>query len=144
MLRAFLLTENTLIRDGDFCLERLLERVNDFSDIYGNLITRSLSKNMAGPVVESQLSRSPSQSPRLDQQQNSRLDTLIDTVTKYYDACSFSEGFNLIMAELRQVNILLLFHVKMNLFFNDSHPWTMAKAVKQGDYSELQPLEIVL
>ena len=51
MLRAFLLTENTLIRDGDFSLERVLGRANEFSDIYGNLVTRSLSKNIAGPVV---------------------------------------------------------------------------------------------
>ena len=46
------MTENTLTRDGDFSLEKLLERTNDFSDIYGNLVMRSLGKNIAGPVLE--------------------------------------------------------------------------------------------
>ncbi len=138
MLRAFLLTENTLIRDGDFSLERVLGRANEFSDIYGNLVTRSLSKNIAGPVVDNSLFQP------VELGSNSRLDSLVKAVTKEYDACSFSEGFELIMKELRQVSILLLFHFKMNQFFNDSHPWTMAKAMKQGNESELQPLTAIL
>ena len=138
MLRAFLLTENTLTRDGDFSLERVLERANEFSDIYGNLVMRSLSKNIAGPVVDHPLCQP------VELGSNSRLDSLVEAVTKQYDACSFSEGFDLIMKELRQVSIILLFHIEMNQFFNDSHPWTMAKAMKQGNDSELQPLKAIL
>ena len=108
MLRAFLLTENTLIRDGDFSLERVLERTNEFSDIYGNLIMRSLSKNIAGPVLDHPCL----QLDKLSTTRNCRLDNLVEAVTKQYDACCFSDGFDLIMKELRQVSFFTNSHLR--------------------------------
>ena len=51
MIRGFLLTEDTLHRDGDFSTEVLLRRTSEMADVYGNLLMRSLGKAIASPVL---------------------------------------------------------------------------------------------
>lgn len=129
LIRAYLLTENTLTRDGDFSLEKLLERTNDFSDIYGNLVMRSLGKNIAGPVLERGVG-----TVQASEETRDRLRHLIDGVTDKYDHVLFSEGYELVTAEMRT----------MNTFFNEMHPWTITKEVKAGDDSNLPTLTSIL
>ena len=50
MIRGFLLTEDTLHRDGDFSTELLLHKTSEMADVYGNLLMRSLGKAIASPV----------------------------------------------------------------------------------------------
>ena len=102
LIRGYLLTENTLVHDGDFSLELLLSRVNDFSDIYGNLITRSFGVNIAGPVLAKQQS-DEIRDVEIKQSSKDRLNCLVDTVSQKYDQYAFSEGYELIMNELRYV-----------------------------------------
>lgn len=92
------MTENTLVRDGDFSLEKLLERTNDFSDIYGNLVMRSLGRNIAGPVLERGIGTVQASEGTRD-----RLRLLIDGVSKKFDHVLFAEGYELITAEMRTV-----------------------------------------
>ena len=76
--------------------------MNDFSDIYGNLITRSLGVNIAGPVLAKQQSEEI-QTIEIEQSSRDRLDCLVDAVSQKYDQYAFSEGYELIMNELRYV-----------------------------------------
>lgn len=103
MIRGYLLTENTLVHDGDFATELLLSRTNDFSDIYGNLMTRSLGKNIAGPLLETSQKELEMITPELASQD--RLKMLVESVSKKYDQYAFSEGYELVMNELRNVRI---------------------------------------
>ena len=144
LIRGYLLTENTLVHDGDFSLDLLLSRVNDFSNIYGNLITRSLGVNIAGPVLSKQQDVEI-QKVDIDQSARDRLNCLVDTVSQKYDQYAFSEGYELIMNELRYVSgIVEVIQRQMNGYFNDSHPWTIAKEVKSGNEHCLPSLAHIL
>lgn len=109
------MTENTLTRDGDFSLEKLLERTNDFSDIYGNLVMRSLGKNIAGPVLERGVG-----TVQASEETRDRLRHLIDGVTDKYDHVLFSEGYELITAEMRTVRFWWSDHEDEHLLQRDA------------------------
>ena len=103
------------MRDGDFSLEKLLERTNDFSDIYGNLVMRSLGRNIAGPVLERGIG-----TVRASEGTRDRLRHLVDEVSKKYDHVLFAEGYELIIAEMRTVLLWRSNHEDEHLLQRDA------------------------
>lgn len=99
LIRFYLLSHDTLQHDGNFATHYLLQSIHQLADIYGNLVMRSLSKNIAGPLFEwNELS-----TIQVKKQTSERLQNLTKEVTKQYDAFSFCNGFDSILNELKTV-----------------------------------------
>ena len=47
-----------------------------------------------------------------------------------YDAFAFCDGYRLVLEELKAVGARCAGDSQMNLFFNEQHPWTLAKDPK--------------
>ena len=99
VIRFYLLSHDTLQHDGNFATHYLIQSIHQVADIYGNLVMRSLSKNIAGPLFEwNELS-----TIQVKKQTSERLQNLTKEVTKQYDAFSFCNGFDSILNELKTV-----------------------------------------
>lgn len=125
LVRAYLLTEDTLQRDGDFATEHLLRMTRDLADLYGNLLMRSLGKAIATPVLQT-----GSDGTTVTEETTQRLQRLVAGVKERYDAFAFCDGYRLVLEELKAVGVRCAGDSQMNLFFNEQHPWTLAKDPK--------------
>lgn len=101
LIRAYLLTENTLQRDGDFATEHLLHMTKDLADMYGNLLMRSLGKAIATPVLQAEQVRPMPVAEATEQ----RLQRLVAEVKQRYDAFAFCDGYQLVLEELKAVGV---------------------------------------
>ena len=54
----------------------------------------------------------------------------MEGVKRRYDRFAFCEGYELVMNELKAVCLYSSPYMKMNLLFNEQHPWTLAKEEK--------------
>ena len=81
LVRAYLLTEDTLQRDGDFATEHLLRMTKDLADLYGNLLMRSLGKAIATPVLQA-----GNDGTTVTEETTQRLQRLVAGVKERYDA----------------------------------------------------------
>lgn len=98
LIRFYLLIHDTLQKDGNFSTHLVLQSVNQLADIYGNLVMRSLSKSIAGTLLDRH-----SLSIQCTEETRKRLLNLTKKVTERYDAYSFCEGYELILNELKSV-----------------------------------------
>ena len=96
LVRAYLLTEDTLQRDGDFATEHLLRMTKDLADLYGNLLMRSLGKAIATPVLQA-----GSDGTTVTEETTQRLQRLVAGVKERYDAFAFCDGYRLVLEELK-------------------------------------------
>lgn len=99
LIRFFLLTHDTLQHDGNFSSKLVVQSINQLADVYGNLVMRSLGKNIAGPLLEKRDSFSVKHSVETDE----RLRQLTKSVVERYDAYAFCDGYDLILNELKTV-----------------------------------------
>lgn len=99
LIRYFLLTHDTLQHDGNFSSKLVVQSINQLADVYGNLVMRSLGKNIAGPLLEKRDSFSVKHSVETDK----RLKQLTKSVVERYDAYAFCDGYDLILNELKSV-----------------------------------------
>ena len=100
LVRAYLLTEDTLQRDGDFATEHLLRMTKDLADLYGNLLMRSLGKAIATPVLQA-----GSDGTTVTEETTQRLQRLVAGVKERYDAFAFCDGYRLVLEELKAVGV---------------------------------------
>ena len=97
-----MLTQDTLDHDVDFSVKQLLLTANEMADVYGNLLSRSLGKAIAQPLLSAGLKAMVSTDTR------NRLAELTRRVSREYDSFLFGSGYRLIMAELHHVQHCLL------------------------------------
>lgn len=105
LIRFFLLTHDTLQHDGNFAPKLVVQSINQLADVYGNLVMRSLGKNIAGPLLDRKDSFSVNHSEETDK----RLEQLTKGIVERYDAYAFCDGYDLILNELKSVFLLFLY-----------------------------------
>lgn len=98
LIRFFLLTHDTLLRDGNFSTHLVSQSVGQLADVYGNLVMRSLSKNIAGPLLEH-----VGITAQVRDETKQRLKSLTEGVTERYNSYAFCDGYELILNELKNV-----------------------------------------
>ena len=106
LIRFFLLTHDTLMRDGNFSTQLVAQSVNQLADVYGNLVMRSLGKNIAGPLLKQEKI-----AVSVKEETKQRLQALTEGVSECYNRFSFCDGYDLILSELKSVGVIALFYV---------------------------------
>ena len=115
LIRFFLLTHDTLMRDGNFSTQLVAQSVNQLADVYGNLVMRSLGKNIAGPLLQQE------DIPAIIKEETKqRLQALTKGVSECYDRFAFCDGYDLILSELKSVACFILFRVDESIFRQSS------------------------
>ena len=102
MIRFYVLTHDLLQHDSNFTPSLVLQSVNQIADIYGNLVMRSMSKNIAGTLFDSDCIPEVC----LSSSSTERLSTLQQNVSQCYDRFAFCDGFDLIVSELKFVLLI--------------------------------------
>lgn len=109
-VRYYLLREGKISDDCDFSYDELSNKLNsELSNVFGNLITRTLSKKLNPTLEWPKLSQYNSDEKEIID----RLNNLPDIVDKYYRLCEFGKGIAEIMIILKEINN----------YYSISQPW---------------------